>query len=170
MPHQLCINECLAMFVLLCVHVGWQPQLLSCHGLMCNDHGLMCSDACWHGLMYSSHAFYFIVTYLRLPNVKHLMHYLHDCRLKMLQEAGLKPDRVTYNTLLKSCMRNRLADQALQTHREMMQLGIPVSLPPNLLRSFIHSSNLFTVRLFLHSFICSLVGKVSSSRVRCIQS
>lgn len=113
---------------------------------------------------------FLIITYLRLPNVKHLMHYLHDCRLKMLQEGGLKPDRVTYNTLLKSCMRNRLADQALQTHREMRQLGIPVSLPPHLPRSCIHSSNLLTVRLFLHSFTCSLIGKVSSSRVRYVQS
>lgn len=46
-------------------------------------------------------------------------------RFARLQEAGLRPDRVTYNTLLKCCMRNRLADQAMQTYREMVQLAIP---------------------------------------------
>jgi len=30
-------------------------------------------------------------------------------------------------------MRNRLADQAMQTYREMVQLAIPVSLPPYVL-------------------------------------
>ena len=54
-------------------------------------------------------------------------------RFAKLQEAGLRPDRVTYNTLLKCCMRNRLADQAMQTYREMGQLAIPVSLPPYVL-------------------------------------
>ncbi|KAA6424792.1 MAG: hypothetical protein FRX49_04966 [Trebouxia sp. A1-2] len=46
-------------------------------------------------------------------------------RFAKLQEAGLRPDRVTYNTLLKCCMRNRLADQAMRTYREMVQLAIP---------------------------------------------
>jgi len=53
-----------------------------------------------------------------------------ECRFAKLQEAGLRPDRVTYNTLLKCCMRNRLADQAMHTYREMVQLAIPVSLLP----------------------------------------
>ena len=44
----------------------------------------------------------------------------------MLLKAGLQPDRVTYNILLKCCMRNRLADKALHTYEEMTKLGIPV--------------------------------------------
>lgn len=61
-----------------------------------------------------------------------------ECRFAKLKEVGLRPDRVTYNTLLKCCMRNRLADQAMQTYREMVQLAIPVSLLPYVLLLSLH--------------------------------
>ena len=45
----------------------------------------------------------------------------------MLVAAGLEADRVTFNTLLKVCMRGNLPDQALHTFHQMQQLKIPVS-------------------------------------------
>ena len=44
-------------------------------------------------------------------------------------EAGLQPDRVTFNTLLKACMRSNLVDKALQLFDQMRSLRIPVSAP-----------------------------------------
>ena len=48
------------------------------------------------------------------------------CRYEMLVVAGMQPDRVTFNTLLKACMRGNLADKALLTFDKMRQLKIPV--------------------------------------------
>ena len=45
----------------------------------------------------------------------------------MLVAAGLEADRVTFNTLLKVCMRGNLPDKALHTFHQMQQLKIPVS-------------------------------------------
>ena len=39
----------------------------------------------------------------------------------------MQADRVTYNTLLKACMRSNLADKALQTYEQMLHLKLPVS-------------------------------------------
>lgn len=44
----------------------------------------------------------------------------------MLLAAGLQPDRVTFNTLLKACMRGNLADKALHTFTRMRHLHVPV--------------------------------------------
>lgn len=44
----------------------------------------------------------------------------------MLVAAGLQADRVTFNTLLKACMRGNLPDKALHTFHQMHQLKIPV--------------------------------------------
>lgn len=44
----------------------------------------------------------------------------------MLMAAGLQADRVTFNTLLKACMRGNLPDKALHTFRQMQQLKVPV--------------------------------------------
>lgn len=49
------------------------------------------------------------------------------CRYNMLTMAGMKADRVTFNTLLKCCMRSDLPDKAMQLFREMVKLQIPVS-------------------------------------------
>ena len=44
----------------------------------------------------------------------------------MLVAAGLEADRVTFNTLLKACMRGNLPDKALHTFHHMHQLKVPV--------------------------------------------
>ena len=44
----------------------------------------------------------------------------------MLVAAGLEGDRVTFNTLLKACMRGNLPDKALHTFHHMHQLKVPV--------------------------------------------
>lgn len=46
----------------------------------------------------------------------------------MLVAVGLQPDRVTFNTLLKACMRGQLADKALHTFDHMRHLKVPVGL------------------------------------------
>ncbi|KAL3142638.1 hypothetical protein ABBQ38_002947 [Trebouxia sp. C0009 RCD-2024] len=43
----------------------------------------------------------------------------------MLVAVGLQPDRVTFNTLLKACMRGQLADKALHTFDHMRHLKVP---------------------------------------------
>lgn len=48
------------------------------------------------------------------------------CRFDMLVAAGLQADRVTFNTLLKACMRGNLPDKALHTFQHMQQLKLPV--------------------------------------------
>lgn len=52
------------------------------------------------------------------------------CRFEMLVTAGLQADRVTFNTLLKACMRGNLPDKALHTFDQMRQLKIPVGHAP----------------------------------------
>ena len=44
----------------------------------------------------------------------------------MLTAAGLEPDLVTYNTMLKCCMRNNLPDKALHLFGELTRQNIPV--------------------------------------------
>ena len=49
------------------------------------------------------------------------------CRFEIMTAAGLKADTVTYNTLLKCCMRNDLPDKALLLFDQMTKATIPVS-------------------------------------------
>ena len=49
------------------------------------------------------------------------------CRYDLLRASGLEPDRVTFNTLLKSCMKAGDAQKAQQTFTVMQELHIPVS-------------------------------------------
>lgn len=46
-------------------------------------------------------------------------------RFEMLTAAGLEPDLVTYNTMLKCCMRNNLPDKALHLFGELTRQNIP---------------------------------------------
>ncbi len=82
------------------------------------------------------------------------------CRFDLLQKAGLKPDRVTYNTLLKCCMRNCLPDKALDLHKQMSQFGIPVRCQWQLLSAdgvpVFWPNPLFTSFLASYCHACSL--------------
>ena len=70
--------------------------------------------------------------YIATPDPEQQMHTWVEeavckvCRFEVLMAAGMEADRVTFNTLLKACMRGNLADTALHTFHHMQQLNIPV--------------------------------------------
>lgn len=66
------------------------------------------------------------VVYTGSPVLRLSIH-MTVCRYHLLRSSGFEPDRVTFNTLLKSCMKAGDAQKAQQTFAVMQELHVPVS-------------------------------------------